>query len=357
MNMIDLPKLKQTLSPQAQQIFDRIYEEYYSVGTLTIPDGMKEWALKQFGSIEVLEKQELLRLRNKWTGHEVVFNSIRANRPQLKTEPVSEEQILEEANKPPFNDVYSLTPEAFFGRIEGEHCVTAANVSMYDSWHGVLVFKEPNPLDISEEKLRDLFDVTSRWCEAVHKKDPEAKYPTFQWNCLWRAGASIPWGHTQVALSKGRPLSAVNSSDEVNTQYRQEFGSSYFDDLFILHQELGLGFSAGNARVILPIDPKKEREFMILADEFDGHAASLLYKVLDEYKKQYGVVSFNVIGYLPPLDKGEWGLPVIVRGIDRGSLSSKNSELGIMELLAEVDVVTVDPFASVAAVAAACTNH
>ncbi len=354
MNMLDLPILKEGISSLSRKIFDRIYEEYYSIGTLTIPEGMTEWAIKQFGSIDVLEKQRLLRLRNKWTGHEVVFNSIRANRPQPKNEPVTEEQILQEAQKPPFNDVYNLTPESFFGRVEGKHCVTASNVSMYDSWHGVLVFKQPNPLDISEEKLIDLFEVSNKWFGLVHEKDPEAKYPMFQWNCLWRAGASIAWGHTQVTLSKGTPLSAVRTRKEINDRYLKEFGVGYFDDLFILHKELGLGFDAGNMRVILPMDATKEREFMILSDTFGNDEARLLYQILAQYKTLYDVNSFNIAGYLHPIGKRAYGLPVILRGIDRGALHAKNSEYGIMEVLAEVDVVTIDPFASVEAVRTAC---
>jgi hypothetical protein len=59
-----------------------------------------------------------------------------------------------------------------------------------------------------------------------------------------------------------------------------------------------------------------------------------------------GVVSFNLVAYMPPLRPvpESWdGFPFIIRIVDRGPLANKTADFGAMELYAS-SVVSSDPF-------------
>ena len=60
--------------------------------------------------------------------------------------------------------------------------------------------------------------------------------------------------------------------------------------------------------------------------------------------KKFGVESFNVGWYLPPMDGSDWELPVIARIVDRGKLSSRTTDYGGMEIYAGDIVIGSDPY-------------
>jgi hypothetical protein len=61
--------------------FDRIYEISTGTGELVLNSEMESWAKKQFGSIEAVASQKIVRLTNLVTGEESFYNKIRAFRP------------------------------------------------------------------------------------------------------------------------------------------------------------------------------------------------------------------------------------------------------------------------------------
>ena len=95
------------------------------------------------------------------------------------------------------------TPEDVFGRVRSKHCVTASNVAKYDGFHGLIVFDDHDPLDLTAEKVDDYVCVALEWLGKAQEADPEARYPFLMWNCLWRAGSSVVHGHAQVSASRG----------------------------------------------------------------------------------------------------------------------------------------------------------
>ena len=95
------------------------------------------------------------------------------------------------------------TAADLFGRIHGQHSTTASNIAKYDGWHGVVVFENHHPLRFTEEEVADYIDTAQDWARRAHEADPEACYPFFLWNCLWRSGASILHGHAQMTLTRG----------------------------------------------------------------------------------------------------------------------------------------------------------
>jgi hypothetical protein len=62
-----------------------------------------------------------------------------------------------------------------FFRIVGKHSVTAANAFKLDKWHGLILTKKHNPIDLELEDVLDLFNTSIKWFHKVHSIDPEAK--------------------------------------------------------------------------------------------------------------------------------------------------------------------------------------
>ena len=240
-----------------------------------------------------------------------------------------------------------LTPEDPFGRIRGEHGITAANVAKYDALHTLVVFNEADPLAFTQASLVDLLATALEWVKEAHRWDPQARYPYLLWNCLWRAGGSQTHGHFQVALARGMHYARIERLRADAEAYRHRHGASYFDDLFVVHRALGCGYRDGESRVLAHLTPLREKEVVVLAPRLDSDAGAVLYRVLAAFRDRMEVRSFNMGVVLPPVAPAQesWeGFPMVVRVVDRGDLDSPTSDVGGMELYAE-SVVASDPFA------------
>lgn len=229
--------------------------------------------------------------------------------------------------------------------------MTASNIAKFDGFHGLVVYKERHPLRWSREMLHDYIDTGRRWAEAAHAIDADAQYYLYIWNCLWRAGASLLHGHAQVMLGKGMHYAAVESLRRSALLYQANFRSSYFDDLFDVHQDLGCGFQRGNVRIMANLVPKKENEVLLFAPTLSNELKDRIYDVLACYRDRIGVTSFNLVIYQRPLGETteNWNdFPVVVRIVDRGDPTARTADIGAMELYA-ASVVSSDPFRLAAA--------
>ena len=330
-----LPGIVRELAPDTGDLVSRIYSWYVEPGNLVFPDAMQAWVREKYGDIE---RQQIVRVTNDRTGESTLFNSVRARRPVL-TPRAGETRDLEAlAEGGPFADPLNETPADTFGRIDGDHWITASNIARYDYLHAVIIAKEKNPYVVTEPQVADMVSVAVRWCQEAHRADSRAIYPFIVWNYLWRAGASIVHNHAQVLLTH-RPYAAPARLEQAREEYRCRYGCEYYDDLFSAHVAIGLGLAYRGARVMAYLTPRKEHEVAIIT-ESPHDIAPALAKVLACYRN-IGVQSYNAAVYMPPL--GEEG-HYVTWVVDRGDLHSRTSDIGGMELYAGTPVVTSDPF-------------
>lgn len=330
-----LPGIVQELAPNMDEVISRIYSWYVEPGRMVFPDTMKEWVREKYGDIET---QQIVRVINNLTGESTLFNSVRARRPVLtpRAEEARDVQALAEAG--PFANPLEETPADTFGRIDGDHWITASNIAKYDYLHAIIIAKDENPYVTTEPQIADMISVAVRWCQDAHRANPEAVYPFLIWNFLWRAGASIVHNHAQVLLTH-RPYTAPARIEQVREEYRCRYGAEYYDDLFRVHTAIGLGLVYRNARIMAHLTPKKEHEVVIVTQS-PHDLAPALAKVLECYQN-IGVQSFNAAVYMPRLDEQGHYVAWLV---DRGDLRSRTSDIGGMELYAGTPVVSSDPF-------------
>ncbi len=343
--ILNLDETVASLSAVERDRFQRIYAITPAVGELCIPDAMEPWVEQQFGSVEAVSRQKIVRVTNRLTGEETLFSKMRASRP-LDSGTVDVE--LAYANGADlFRNPRETTPEDSFGRVVGKHSVTASNIAKFDGLHSLIIFNDFNPLQFSREQVVDYISVAWEWAKKAHATQPEAKYFALIWNCLWRAGASIGHGHAQVMLTSGRHYARIERLRQAAVSYRQGYGASYFADLFGAHRAVGCVVAEGEVKIMTYLTPFKDKEVVLMAEELNPSLGERVYDVLACFRDRLGVTSFNLSLVTPPLSGTEedWDdFPVIVRLLDRGNPEHRASDVGGMEIYA-ASVVSSDPVA------------
>lgn len=327
--------------------FERIFHLQVTSGQTVPPETMSSWLVDRFGSVDSVRAQRIIRVTNLVTLDGTLFNELRALRP-IEAPPASEELEARISHRETcaFCHPFEQTPADLLGRIRGKMVTTASNVAKYDGWHAVLIADEHHPLSLTAELVADYLDVAQQWARAVQQIDPEACYPFFLWNCLWRSGASIIHGHAQIAMTRGLHYARVESWRQAAMRYRSRYGSDYFADLIAVHRALGLAVDVGTATILPSLTPFKEKETLIVAPVLNYDLKRALYHVLRTLIERLEVQSFNLALYQPPLGDTpeEWtGFPYVFRVLDRGPLTLPTSDVGAMEFFAQ-SVVATDPF-------------
>jgi hypothetical protein len=331
--------------------FERIFHAWSIKGLCDCPPSMAAWVERHFQSVDHVESQTIIRVQNIRTWEGALFNTLRACRPVPQTDKDILDTIIPKAERLrlcPFCRVLEMTAADSFapGRIEGSHCVTASNIAKYDGRHGLVVFREHDPLAFSSEMLQDCLNVANRWFQAAMDVAQECIYPLLMWNCRWRAGGSQEHGHMQLTLAQSEHYPRIEALRRAAMTYRQDYGNNYFADLFEIHRLLGLGWNVRGAQVIVSICPFKDKETWIMGRTLNQEMASILWTVLATLRDQANVQSFNVGVLLPPVvPRAEWmDFPVIIRIIDRLSVSQLSSDISGMAIFAGADAIASDPY-------------
>jgi hypothetical protein len=343
----ELDTIIETLSPEEKKLFHRLFHYSITTGHLRTPKTMNSWIEEQFGSLEAVAIQKIAKITNLVTFEGTLFNRLRASRPIKVDEKFSfEDQIIDAYEEPdPFRNPETDTPEDTFGRVEGEHSITASNIAKFDGMHGIVIFHDYNPVHFSKEKIIDYLDTGWRWAKKAHQTDPQAKYCFIMWNCLRRAGASIFHGHTQVTISSYMHYAKIEGLRRAALNYGAEYGSNYFEDLYTVHHSLGCALEKEGIKVIAYLTPVKEKEVLLIAREYDLSLKERIYEVLACFRDQMHVLAFNLALIPHPLAETEesWeGFPVLVRLVDRGDPNMTSSDIGSMELFAS-SIISSDP--------------
>jgi galactose-1-phosphate uridylyltransferase len=258
-SIVDLEGLVDGLPSQDRARFERIYHLSVTTGHVVPPVEMYNWLENQFGSVDAVRQQRIVKVTNKVTLDGALFNGLRASRPIEAT--ARDEDVQEQIDGTaggPFCQPEKLTPADTFGRVRGQYSLTASNVAKYDGWHAVVVFDEHNPLRFTPEQVADYLDTAQAWARRAHEADAEACYPFFLWNCLWRSGASILHGHAQMALTRGMHYAQVEGWRQAAARYRDACGADYFGDLVSVYRSLGLVIDHGGSTILPSLTPFKE---------------------------------------------------------------------------------------------------
>jgi hypothetical protein len=341
-----LAEIIDDLPEDERELFHRIFHVSVTMGELTAPPTMYQWIERQFGSVQAVETQKIVRVTNLVTMEGSLFNELRAMRPmEAKVSGTLDEEIARTEGDP-FCTPEKLTPEDVFGRVRGEVSVSASNIAKYDGFHGVIISDLHNPLKVTQPLVSDYIDVGWEWAQRAREVDPEAKYFFFLWNSLWKAGASIPHGHAQVTLGRDMHYARVEARRRAALHYNTDYRSNYFEDMVKVHRSLGLVVDWREVAIVANLTPIKEKEVVIVGKALDGAMKQAIYEVLNCFINQLGVAAFNVAIMMPPLAETteDWsGFPVMVHLVDRGDPGNRTVDFAAMEMYAS-SVISSDPF-------------
>lgn len=344
--ILNLTRLVQNLDAADRARFESIFNISEVTGRLTPPEAMHNWIRGYFGSVEAVEAQQIIKVTNIVTWEGALYNELRARRPQEVRSSADLTRVIEETRNDPFCHPLDGTPADVFGRVRGQHAVTASNIAKYDGMHGVVIFDEHDPLALTRERVSDYVDTAWAWAERAHAADPEASYFFFMWNCVWKAAASLVHGHSQMTLTRGMHYPKVEALRRGACAYRAQHAANYFEDFNAIHRALRLGFRWRSVDVAVSLTPVKERETLLMADSMNADLKEAIFHVLDAFVKRLGVLSFNVAVQMPPIGPAaeDWsGFPVVARIVDRGDPLNRTGDIGAMELYA-ASVIGSDPF-------------
>lgn len=367
-SMMDLnqkiSKLK-NLEEKFSDSFNSIFEVDCSTGTMRIPPSFESKICDYFGEkdkkgqliedkVKILERiknQKIVKIFNKWTNQGALFNSLRTERPGMKNKNEQAARnklkilIRESEINCDFCQANIYTPEDTFGRIEGKHSITAANVAKYDAWSSLVIFRNHDPLKFNLIEFSDYLDTGFNWFKKVFQEDESYKFPFFVWNCLYKAGASQIHGHAQILMSKDYPYARVEHFKKASLKYQEQTGRDYYHDWYQLHSALGLAFSTGEFRVVASLTPTKEKEIIILSTSSPVEnqvLKNIIYNTLRCFIDVMGVQSFNLSISCPAIEQ-EDDTPYVINLVDRGNLFRPTVDMGGMELFGST-VVADDPF-------------
>lgn len=367
-----LPERVAALPPDLRALTGQLFEIVSADGVIVPPPEMEPWLARTFGSVEATLRQRVIRVTNRWTFEGATFNSLRSQRPSSGTTqasgnapevPPELRERIQASMGDDFCDPEHRTPADTFGRVRGQHVVTAANVAKAEGWHSLAIFDRHDPLAIDPALVADLLAVASEWARRAHEADDAARYLFLLWNCLPRAGASLMHGHAQMTLSATMAHARVELWRAAAARYREATGGDYFADLVAVHRALGLDVAVGESgnpvTMFASLTPAKEREFVVLAAPWraDGNnrqslaletLARPLAVGLDVMLRGLGVRAFNLAVFGPPLPgdprAGEWkGFPLAARFVDRGNPLAPTSDIAGLELFGS-SVISSDPF-------------
>lgn len=360
--ILDLPASMSSLAATARARVERLFDITADVGRLVVPDTLAPKIARWYAApgdagprdaIERAAQQRVVRVVNRVTGESALFNELRARRPMQHGETADLDARIDAArNGCDFCDPIAMTTTDTWGRVRGAHGVSAANASVYDAHHGMVVFGEHHPHRFEAPHVRDYLDVAMQWLRRTHEQDAALRHPFIMWNCLEKAGASQPHGHLQMLLARSCPYARQAGLVRAAEAYRRETGAAYASDWIDAHRDLGLAAERRGVVCAASLTPIKEKETLVAGPALDGDFADALAAVLRCFIDRLGVVSFNVGIFLPPMDAdAAYDLPVIARCVDRGDPARPTADVGAMELYG-TPVVASDPYRVIDAVRA-----
>jgi hypothetical protein len=137
----------------------------------------------------------------------------------------------------------------------------------------------------------------------------------------------------------------MEALNQAHVKYQRKYKTNYFQDLYKLHDSLGLAHQVKDVRLYASITPTKEKEIIIIpskAPHQSDSAKNVIFKVLRCFIDIMGVHSYNLSIYCPPIDQ-EYEFPYLIKIIDRGSIFRPTADIGGMELFGST-VVADDPY-------------
>jgi len=251
--------------------------------------------------------QKIIKLYNKFTNEEMIFNPLRGKRPIKKSEFSDKTYTFDLIEKSKqdcdFCGKYQENTAAdMFDRIETDLSYTAANTFKYDKWHSLILSRNHNTMKLSEKEFLDMFNMCLTWFKKINKLDLMAKYPEMIWDSMPKAGASQIHPHLQVSMGSTNYYGGMRRWLDAAMRYTNTHQRNFFDDFILIHKALGLTYKVNNVYVIANLIPIKEQELILIGSntqESYNSISLLLHQITQIFINDFEQYSWSMAMYLP----------------------------------------------------------
>ncbi|CAF1033146.1 unnamed protein product [Rotaria sordida] len=326
--------------------FDALFrlEEIYGLLKLSpvYLNKINQWLHNDELLIEQIKKQRIIKIYNRYTHEEMLYNYMRSQRPQTKNEISPEEytsKLLQDSKKNCdfcSKNYLNSTAEDRFGRLEHRLSYTAANTFKYDRWHTLVVSRNHDTLHLTEAEIVDMFELVQEWLHKAYSIEPMYTCPEMIWDAMPKSGASQMHTHLQASLGFDIYYGNIERTRQGARFYAQRNnGRNYFNDYLYIHQVLGLTIPIGNAHIIIHLTPIKDLEIMIMDEKLNKNFYKALHLVLRTFVDDLNEYSFSFGMYLPPMNESSADrheMPVVCRLVFRNSVTNLRSDMNGLDL-------------------------
>ncbi|CAF0743136.1 unnamed protein product [Adineta ricciae] len=327
-------------------IFDALFRLDEIVGALKVSsvylEKINQWLHNDESLLEQIRQQRIIKVYNRYTHEEMLYNYMRSRRPQTKSEVSSESytsKLLEDSKKScDFcgRNYLNSTAEDSFGRLEHRLSYTAANTFKYDRWHTLIVSRNHDTLHLTEEEIADMFELTKEWFEKAYKTEPIYTCPEMIWDAMPKSGASQMHTHLQASLGYEIYYGNIERTRQGARLYGQMNDlRNYFSDYVYIHQVLGLTIPIGRAQIVVHLTPIKDLEVMIIDEKLDRDFYKALHLLFRTFVDDLNEYSFSLGMYLPPMNESaltNHEMPVVCRLLFRNPVTNLRSDMNGLDL-------------------------
>ncbi|CAF3833583.1 unnamed protein product [Rotaria magnacalcarata] len=316
---------KNQICRQFATIFNALFrlEEIYGLLKLSpvYLNKINQWLHNDQVLIEQIKEQRIIKIYNRYTHEEMLYNYMRSQRPQTKSDISPNE--------------YS-TAEDRLGRLEHRLSYTAANTFKYDRWHTLIVSRNHDTLHLTEDEIGDMLELAQEWFHKAYSIEPMYTCPEMIWDAMPKSGASQMHTHLQASLGFDIYYGNIERTRQGARFYAQNNnGRNYFKDYLYIHQVLGLTIKIGNTNVIVHLTPIKDLEIMIMDEKLNRNFYKALHLVLRTFVDDLNEYSFSFGMYLPPMNETSSDgheMPVVCRLVFRNPVTNLRSDMNGLDL-------------------------
>jgi len=337
------------------KIFSQIYNIRSKETTIVISDTFMErvekWLNKDQKMIEASKRQGLIFVDNKLTQESVVYNPVRANRPGAGGADALNfinKLVTDSSANCDFCQYKKYTAMDSFGRLESKHASIVSNTFKIERYHGMVLFRHHDPLNVSQHEFIDGANLAMKFFEKAHSLVPDHEYRIIYWDVLPKASASQVHPHMHLTLGDYSYYAKWNRLHHASVEYAVENkGRNYWTQLLKIHNALGLAVQFGEASAFAYITPQKDYELVVISRKPCLDYFRLVYLTMrilqfnmHQYAISFGMV-FPRINSNPDADGYE--LPMMCRMVSRGPADNPRSDISSFDLFG-LPNVNKDPF-------------
>jgi len=312
---------------------------------------VQKWMNGNQELVEATKKQTIIFVDNKWSLESVVFNPVRAKRPGGQGQGSVAEYVNNLIDKAKegcdFCSYKKYTAADDFGMLESERTVAISNTFKIEKYHGMIVFKQHDPVHFDQDQFIDAMDLAMRWFKTAAGRATDHKYRHMYWDCLPKASASQVHPHIHLALGDHAYYAKWNRLHKAALEFSESVPNwNYWNAMLQVHNALGLSAHFNSASIISYITPQKDLEIVILAKKPSQDFFRLFYFAVRTFMEDMGQFAISAGCVFPKLDVSTDNgaeLPAICRLLSRGAADLPRSDVSSFDLFGTANV-NKDPF-------------